>query len=38
MSNNLKQHFPMIREKDEVLSEIRASKKLLKLFESWRKE
>lgn len=38
MSNNLKEHFPMIREKDEVLSEIRASKKLLKLFESWRKE
>lgn len=36
MSSKLKQYFPMIREREEVLAEIRGSRKLLEQFEKWK--
>ncbi|MBO5460716.1 MAG: PD-(D/E)XK nuclease family transposase [Ruminococcus sp.] len=35
MTNDLKKHFPMIRERREVLSEIRRKEHLLELFSQW---
>lgn len=35
MENKLKQYFPMIREREEVLSEIRSRRELEEQFESW---
>lgn len=35
LNNGLKNYFPMIREKDEILAEIRTSRRLTRLFNSW---
>ncbi len=37
MANVLQQHFPIIRDRREVLEEIRSRKDLEALFESWEK-
>lgn len=36
MANVLQQHFPIIRDRREVLEEIRSREDLERLFESWR--
>ncbi len=38
MENKLKQYFPMIRERKEVLSEIRSHRELEEQFDSWNME
>lgn len=38
MTSNLKQYFPAIREKKEVLADIHANKELLEKFDCWTKE
>ena len=35
MTNALQQHFPMIRDKVQLLDEIHQSPSLLSLFNSW---
>ncbi|MBQ7840581.1 MAG: PD-(D/E)XK nuclease family transposase [Lachnospiraceae bacterium] len=37
-TNKLKVHFPMIREKEELLEEIRENKTLSAMYESWNQE
>lgn len=36
MANKLQQYFPMIRERHEILKEIRSKQQLSDLFDSWR--
>ena len=36
--NRLKQYFPVIRERQELLTEIRSVRELEEQFESWTKE
>lgn len=36
MKNRLKEYFPLIRERREVLVEINGNQNLLNLFNSWR--
>ena len=38
MSSKLKQYFPIIREKEEVLAEIRSKKELSRQFDKWNEE
>ena len=38
MSSKLKQYFPMIREKEEVLAEIRSKKELSLQFDKWNRD
>ena len=38
MTNSLQQYFPMIRTREEILSEIHSSRKLLNRFLGWTKE
>jgi len=38
MANGLKQYFPMIREKAEILSDIQKSDLMRKVYESWNQE
>lgn len=38
MKTKLKQYFPMLREREELLMEIRGKKELLAVFESWKEE
>lgn len=38
MTNKLKEHFPMIHEREELLSIIHDSKELNKTFYSWKEE
>lgn len=38
VQNDLKQYFPMIRSREEILSEIQNRKHLYAMFSSWRKE
>lgn len=38
MTSKLKAYFPIIREREEVLAEIRKSRNLQKKFENWTKE
>ena len=37
-ANNLRQYFPLIREKEQLLSEIRENRQLRRIFEGWREE
>ena len=34
----LKEHFPLLRERDEILQEIRTNYKLSKMYEAWNRE
>ena len=38
MVKGLREYFPMIRTKNEILKEIRQEKNLNDLFDSWKKE
>ena len=38
MENKLQQYFPMIRTKEELLSEIHNNKKMQRIFDSWQEE
>lgn len=38
MGSKLKQYFPMIREREEILSEIRRRRELEEQFDSWNLE
>ncbi|NLL80399.1 MAG: hypothetical protein GX234_11580 [Clostridiales bacterium] len=38
MINNLKSYFPMLREREELITEIRANEKLRSVFEEWSRE
>lgn len=38
MASKLQQYFPMLRERDEILKEIRSNQQLSDLFDSWRTE
>jgi len=38
MANRLKEHFPMIKDREEILREIRSRSGLKELFESWTEE
>ena len=36
--NKLKEHFPMLRERSELLAQIHSRKELLVIFQQWTKE
>jgi hypothetical protein len=38
MTNILRQHFPMLREREDILGEINADKKLSETFYQWTKK
>ncbi|WWR15992.1 PD-(D/E)XK nuclease family transposase [Lachnospiraceae bacterium JLR.KK008] len=38
MTNNLQQYFPMIRTKEDILSEVNSNRKLMNRFYSWTRE
>ena len=38
MANKLKQHFPMIRDREEIIAEIHSKQELLTIFNDWNEE
>ncbi|MGF0018789.1 PD-(D/E)XK nuclease family transposase [Sporofaciens sp. SGI.106] len=38
MANKLKQHFPMIRDREEIIAEIHSKQELLTIFNDWNDE
>ena len=38
MVSLLKQHFPMIREREEVLEDIKKNPRLKEIFDGWKEE
>ena len=38
MQNNLQKYFPIIRERDAILAEIKSKENLLSIFENWSEE